>query len=118
MVFGLEPLLLDFDVLEHLRSQQNGKMKFQQLLQNVIVKSERFLESFEQRFVEKEPVKIRESLEEEIRRAKELQALAVANIATEKENKKEQKAETPFRMDDYLQKVKETSEGKNDEDSD
>ena len=57
-------------------------------------------------------------LEEEIRRAKELQALAVANIATEKENKKEQKAETPFRMDDYLQKVKETSEGKNDEDSD
>lgn len=118
MIFGLEPVSLDFDILEHLKSQQNGKMKFQQLLQNVIVKSERFLESFEQRFVEKEPVKIRESLEEEIRRAKELQALAVANIATEKENKKEQKAETPFSMDDYLQKVKETSEGKNDEDSD
>lgn len=118
MVFGLEPLLLDFDVLEHLRSQQNGKVKLQQLLQNVIVKSERFLESFEQRFVEKEPMKIRESLEEEIRRAKELQALAVANIATEKENKKEQKTETPFSMEDYLQKVKQTTEGTNNEDSD
>lgn len=117
MVFGMDPLPLDFEVLDNLRSLENGKVKIQRVLTKVIFRSEQFLKKFETYLNEKEPTMIRPTLEEEIKQARELQSQAMANIATSKENKAEKKADTPFSMSDYLEKFKDGTEGNNDDGS-
>ena len=46
---------------------------------------------------------------------KELQRLAVANVATDKANKKEEKSGTTITMADLLEKTNEGSEGNDDD---
>lgn len=117
IIFGMDPLPLDFEVLDNLRSLENGKVKIQRVLTKVIFRSEQFLKKFETYLNEKEPTKIRPTLEEEIKQARELQSQAMANIATSKENKADKKADTPFSMSDYLEKYKDGTEGNNDDGS-
>ncbi|MBO0441549.1 hypothetical protein [Candidatus Enterococcus ikei] len=117
MVFGLDPLPLDFEVLDNLRSLENGKVKIQRVLTKVIFRSEQFLQRVETHLNEKKPIKIRATLEEEIKQARELQSQAMANISTSKENKAEKKSDTPFSMSDYLEKFKDGTEGNNDDGS-
>lgn len=119
LFFGLEPLPMDFEILENLRTLEQGKVMIQSLLTNVQFRSESFLETFDTHLTEKEVIKIRPTLEEEIQKAKELQIQAMANIATDKENKanKKNKASVPFSMEEYLEKVKEKAEGNSDDGS-
>lgn len=113
-VFDLEPMPIDFSVLENLRTLDNGKIKLQQLFVNIIHRSESFLEKIEVEFADKKTEKIRQTFEEEIEYAKNLQKLAMENVATDKENNAEKNSDTPFSMDEFLQKTKESF----DEDSD
>ncbi|WP_321382968.1 hypothetical protein [uncultured Enterococcus sp.] len=118
VVFGLETPPLDFECLDNIRSLDNNKMKIQTLLTQVIFRSESFLEKLEDALNEKEPEKIRPTFEEEIKRARELQGQAMANVATDKENKANKKAEGPPSISDMLEKSKEKSEGDSDDRSD
>ncbi|GMC02526.1 hypothetical protein K5E_21910 [Enterococcus thailandicus] len=114
-VFDYEPLPIDFTILENLRTLNNGKVKLQQLFTNVIHRSEGFLEKFELGLAGKEIEKIRQTFSEEIEYAKNLQKLAMANVATDKENSAEKKSDTPFTMDMFIQKSKESSEENTDD---
>lgn len=114
-VFGLNSLSLNLPILTNLRSLKNGKVKLQQLFTDVIVRSETFLQRFAEQMYTKEPEVIRPTFEEEIERAKELQRLAVANVATDKANKKEEKSGTTITMADLLEKTNEDSEGNDDD---
>lgn len=76
-VFGLNPLPLNLSVLNNLRSLKNGKVKLQQLFTELIVRSDRFTRKFAEHMYEKEPDHVRPTFEEEIRRAKELERLAM-----------------------------------------
>lgn len=118
MSFGLEPLPIEINILTELQTVKNGKERIQELLSEVISRSETFLETVETHFQKKEVVKIRPTLEEEIRKGKELQAQAMATIATEKENKaaSQNKENVSFSMSDYLEKVKETTEEEGNDD--
>lgn len=115
-VFGLNPLPLNLSVLNNLRSLKNGKVKLQQLFTELIVRSDRFIRKFAVHMYEKEPDYIRPTFEEEIRRAKELERHAMANVATDKANKAEQKEGSTVNISDLLEKVKESSEGTDDRD--
>lgn len=114
-VFDCEPLPIDFTILENLRTLNNGKVKLQQLFTNVIHRSEGFLEKFELGLAGKEIEKIRQTFSEEIEYAKNLQKLAMANVATDKENSAEKKSDTPFTMGMFIQKSKESSEENTDD---
>lgn len=114
-VFDFEPLPIDFTVLENFRTLDNGKIKLQQIFTNVIHRSESFLEKLEVEFAAKKTEKIRQTLEEEIEYAKSLQKLAMANVATDKENNAEKKSDTPFSMEEFLQKSKESFDEDNDD---
>lgn len=110
MVFGLNPLPLNLSVLTNLRNLKNGKVKLQHLFTNLIIRSELFLQKFWAHMYEKEPDQVRPILEEEIKRAKQLQRNAMDNVATEKANKAE-----PLSMEELLEKTKASSEGNEDD---
>lgn len=114
-VFDFEPLPMDFTVLENFRKLNNGKIKLQQLFTTVIHRSESFLEKLEVEFAEKKTEKIRQTLEEEIAYAKNLQKLAMENVATDKENNAEKKSDTPFSMEKFVEKSKESFDEDNDD---
>ncbi|MDO0896266.1 hypothetical protein Q1X24_15520 [Enterococcus sp. B1E4] len=114
-VFGLNPLPLNLSVLNNLRSLKNGKVKLQQLFTELIVRSDRFIRKFAEHMHEKEPDHVRPTFEEEIKRAKELERLAMANVSTDKANKAEQKEGSTVNISDLLEKVKESSEGTDDD---
>nr|WP_232844810.1 hypothetical protein [Enterococcus innesii] len=114
-VFGLNPLPLNLSVLNNLRSLKNGKVKLQQLFTELIVRSDRFIRKFAEHMYEKEPDHVRPTFEEEIKRAKELERLAMANVSTDKANKAEQKEGSTVNISDLLEKVKESSEGTDDD---
>ncbi|MCH1976557.1 hypothetical protein MCG01_05365 [Enterococcus hirae] len=114
-VFDFEPLPMDFTVLENFRKLNNGKIKLQQLFTTVIHRSESFLEKLEVEFAEKKTEKIRQTLEEEIAYAKNLQKLAMENVATDKENNAEKKSDTPFSMEKFVEKSKEGFDEDNDD---
>ena len=76
----------------------------QQLFTDVIVRSETFLQRFAEQMYKKEPEVIRPTFEEEIKRAKELQRLAVANVATDKSEQERRKSGTTITMADLLEK--------------
>jgi len=114
-VFGLNPLPLNLSVLNNLRSLKNGKVKLQQLFTEIIVRSDRFTRKFAEHMYEKESDHVRPTFEEEIRRAKELERLAMANVSTDKANKAEQKEGSTVNISDLLEKVKESSEGTDDD---
>ena len=111
-VFGLNPLPLNLAVLNNLRSLKNGKVKLQQLFTELIVRSDRFIRKFAEHMYEKEPDHVRPTFEEEIKRAKELERLAMANVSTDKA---EQKEGSTVNISDLLEKVKESSEGTDDD---
>lgn len=67
---------------------------------------------------EKETESVRPTLEEEIRRARELQSRAIDNVATDKANKKEERSEEDYNLADTLEKLKGNSESSEDDKTD
>lgn len=112
---GFSPLPVDFSEIDYLRSLENGKIKIQKLLINVVSRSEKYLELIEKKMYEKQPEIIRRSLQEEIEIAKEKQNLAIATVQTEKENKKEESSNDAPSLVDLLAKVKTNTEESDDE---
>lgn len=112
--FGLTPLMIDTNLLENFCKLENANTKLQELFEQILRRSEDFFVRFEQQLVEQKIEKVRPTLEEEIQKACELHRVALATLATEKENKSEKKAENTPTMEEYLQKVKATSEGESD----
>lgn len=117
MTFGLDPLPIEVEVLTELQTLKGGETKIQKLMTDIISRSENFLETVEPYFTEKEMIKIRPTLEEEIKKAKEQQAQAMTIVATEKENKADNKNKESFSMSDYLEQVKEKVEENDDDGS-
>lgn len=112
MVLGLECTSLNFDSLEMKHSQTNIK----KILTNVFFRSNMFLNKLEKYFnQEPEKKNVRLTFEEEIKRAKELQSVALSNIATQKENRTNEKEESTFNLQDALREIINKREGDNDD---
>ena len=118
IVFGFNPVPLNLSLLTQLRSMNNGKVKLQQLFTDLIVRSETFLQKIAAHMYEKENEPVRPTLEEEIRRARELQSRAMDNVATDKANKKEEQSEEEYNLADTLEKLKGNSESSEDDKTD
>lgn len=117
-VFCFNPLPLNLSLLTQLRSMNNGKVKLQQLFTDLIVRSDTFLQKIAAHMYEKETELVRPTLEEEIRRARELQSRAMENVATDKANKKEERSEEDYNLADTLEKLKGNSESSEDDKTD
>lgn len=117
-VFCFKPLPLNLSLLTQLRSMNNGKVKLQQLFTDLIVRSDNFLQKIAAHMYEKETELVRPTLEEEIRRARELQSRAMENVATDKANKKEERSEEEYNLADTLEKLKGNSESSEDDKTD
>ena len=117
-VFSFNPLPLNLSLLSQLRSMNNGKVKLQQLFTDLIVRSDTFLQKIAAHMYEKETESVRPTLEEEIRRARELQSRAMDNVATDKANKKEERSEEDYNLADTLEKLKGNSESSEDDKTD
>ncbi|MGM0191833.1 hypothetical protein [Enterococcus sp. AZ147] len=117
-VFCFNPLPLNLSLLTQLRSMNNGKVKLQQLFTDLIVRSDTFLQKIAAHMYEKETELVRPTLEEEIRRARELQSRAMENVATDKANKKEERSEEEYNLADTLEKLKGNSESSEDDKTD
>ncbi len=118
IVFCFNPLPLNLSLLTQLRSMNNGKVKLQQLFTDLIVRSDTFLQKIAAHMYEKETELVRPTLEEEIRRARELQSRAMENVATDKANKKEERSEEEYNLADTLEKLKGNSESSEDDKTD
>ncbi|WP_195514430.1 hypothetical protein [Enterococcus sp. 1001283B150225_161107_E12] len=118
IVFGFNPVPLNLSLLTQLRSMNNGKVKLQQLFTDLIVRSDTFLQKIAAHMYEKETELVRPTLEEEIRRARELQSRAMENVATDKANKKEERSEEDYNLADTLEKLKGNSESSEDDKTD
>ncbi|MGM0255219.1 hypothetical protein IGJ99_002852 [Enterococcus sp. AZ095b] len=118
IVFGFNPVPLNLSLLTQLRSMNNGKVKLQQLFTDLIVRSDTFLQKIAAHMYEKEIEQVRPTLEEEIKRARELQSRAMDNVATDKANKKEERSEEDYNLADTLEKLKGNSESSEDDKTD
>ncbi|OTP19919.1 hypothetical protein A5802_003323 [Enterococcus mundtii] len=118
IIFGFNPVPLNLSLLTQLRSMNNGKVKLQQLFTDLIVRSDTFLQKIAAHMYEKEIEQVRPTLEEEIRRARELQSRAMDNVATDKANKKEERSEEDYSLADTLEKLKGNSESSEDDKTD
>lgn len=118
IVFGFNPVPLNLSLLTQLRSMNNGKVKLQQLFTDLIVRSDTFLQKIAAHMYEKETDSVRPTLEEEIKRARELQSRAMDNVATDKANKKEERSEKEYNLADTLEKLKGNSESSEDDKTD
>ncbi|MGG5325685.1 hypothetical protein IGJ83_003326 [Enterococcus pernyi] len=85
---------------------------------DLIVRSDTFLQKIAAHMYEKEIEQVRSTLEEEIKRARELQSRAMDNVATDKANKKEERSEEDYSLADTLEKLKGNSESSEDDKTD
>ncbi|MGG5305335.1 hypothetical protein IGK16_003006 [Enterococcus pernyi] len=118
IVFGFNPVPLNLSLLTQLRSMNNGKVKLQQLFTDLIVRSDQILQNIAAHMYEKETDSVRPTLEEEIKRARELQSRAMENVVTDKANKKEERSEEEYNLADTLEKLKGNSESSEDDKTD
>lgn len=115
MNLNLPQTPIDFHLVEPIYSLKNTKVAIQQLLTNVVIRSDDYLNQIENKITEKEPDKVRVTLDEEIEEARRMQQHALAAIQAEKENKKNKKEEQLPDFSDLLSTIHSTNEGETDD---
>lgn len=116
MNLNLPQTPLDFQLVEPIYSLKNKNVAIQKLLTNVVIRSDSYLNRIEKKMTEKEPDKVRLTLDEEIEEARRKQQQALAAIQTEKENKRNKKEEQTPDFSDLLSTIHSTSEEESDDD--